>query len=105
MEEVKRTVGGDRLGAGKKMIAEMHDFNLSTFDLGYIWRNTQAVGTLVPFMNLYALPGDIWEINLNSIVKTLPTLSPLFGSFKLQLDVFEAPIRLYNAMLHNNNIS
>ena len=33
---------------------------------------------------------------------TLPTIGPLFGSYKVQLDVFEVPIRLYNGKLHMN---
>ena len=34
----------------------------------------------------------------------MPTIGPLFGSYKVQLDVFEIPIRLYNAKLHNNKL-
>lgn len=36
------------------------------------------------------------------MVKTAPTLGPMFGSFKMQIDVFKTPIRLYSALLHNN---
>ena len=36
---------------------------------------------------------------------TIPSIAPLFGTFKLQLDVFEVPIRLYNGLLHNNAIN
>ena len=36
---------------------------------------------------------------------THPTIGPLFGSFKFQADVFTCPIRLYNAMLHNNTLN
>lgn len=92
----KVTLGGDRLGAGKKMQVNLHGFERSTHDLGYIWRSTMAPGTLVPFMKNVALPGDTFDINLNADVKTLPTISALFGSFKLQLDIFQIPMRLYN---------
>ena len=80
----------------------MHGYERSTHDLGYIWRSTMACGTLVPFMSLVGLPGDTFDIELNADVKTHPALGPLFGSFKLQLDLFSVPIRLYNATLHNN---
>ena len=30
---------------------------------------------------------------------------PLFGSYKMQIDIFPAPFRLYNAMLHNNALN
>ena len=63
-----------------------------------------APGTLVPFMSGMGLPGDTWEIDLATHIMTLPTVAPLFGSFKVQLDVFECPIRLYNSWLHNNKL-
>lgn len=86
------------------MKVDLHGFERSTHDLGYIWRSTMASGTLVPFMNIIALPGDTFDIKLNADVKTYPTVGPLFGSFKLQLDVFSCPIRLYNGLLHNNKL-
>jgi hypothetical protein len=101
---MEKTLGGDRLGSGKKMKVAMRNYERSTHDLGYIWRSTMAPGTLVPFMKKVALPGDTFDINLEADVKTHPTLGPLFGSFKLQLDVFMAPIRLYQAALHNNKL-
>ncbi len=36
---------------------------------------------------------------------TIPTNGPLFGSFKVQLDVFKCPIRLYMKELHNNQLN
>ena len=64
-----------------------------------------GVGTLVPFMKLLGLPGDTFEIDLDTRIMTHPTIGPLFGSFKFQADVFTCPIRLYNAMLHNNTLN
>jgi len=101
---MKVTLGGDRLGSGKKQKVEMHGFERSTHNLSMAWRSTMAVGTLVPFMNEVALPGDTWDINLDAYVNTHPTLGPLFGSMKVQLDVFITPMRLYNAWLHNNRL-
>lgn len=98
----KVNIGGDRLGSGNKMNVELHGFERSTHDLGYIWRSTMACGTLVPFMNIVGLPGDTFDINLSADIKTYPTVGPLFGSFKLQLDVFMCPVRLYMSKLHNN---
>ena len=98
------TLGGDRLGSGNKMRVKLHGFERSTHDLGYIWRSTLAPGTLVPFMKYVALPGDTFDINLGANVKTHPTVAPLFGSFKMQLDVFVCPMRLYIGQLHNNKL-
>ena len=102
MKTVK--LGGDRVGSGNKLNVSMHGFERSTHDLSYLWRSSMANGTPVPFMNLIALPGDTFDIRLNADVKTLPTLAPLFGSFKLQLDVYSCPLRLYNRQLHNNKL-
>ncbi len=101
---MERTLGGDRLGSGKKMKVHLHNYERSTHDLSYLWRSTMSAGTLVPFMSEIALPGDTFDINLDCDIKTHPTIGPLFGSYKVQLDVFIAPIRLYNAYLHNNKL-
>ena len=61
-----------------------------------------ASGTLVPFMNEVGLPGDTFDIDLECDVLTHPTIGPLFGSYKVQLDVFMTPMRLYNGKLHAN---
>lgn len=102
---MRKTLGGDRLGAGKKMQVDLHGYQRSTHDLSYIWRSTTSAGTLVPFMSQLCLPGDTWDIDLQCEVLTHPTIGPLFGSFKVQLDIFEAPIRLYNSWLHNNKLN
>lgn len=101
---MKKTLGGQRLGSGNRMTVDLHGFERSTHDLSYIWRSTMSAGTLVPFMNELALPGDTFDITLNCDGKTHPTVGPLFGSYKVQLDVFEIPIRLYHSGLHNNRL-
>lgn len=98
------TLGGDRLGSGQKQKVEMHGFERSTHDLSYIWRSTMAPGTLVPFMSEVTLPGDTFDIDLDCMIKTHPTIGPLFGTFKVQLDVFYVPMRLYISALHNNTL-
>jgi hypothetical protein len=99
------TLGGDRLGAGKKQKVELRNYERSSHDLSYVWRSTMASGTLVPFMTEVALPGDSFDINLDVDIKTHPTIGPLFGSYKVQLDVFQCPIRLYNGKLHMNMLN
>ena len=56
-------------------------------------------------MTEVALPGDSFDIDLQCDVKTLPTVGPLFGSYKVQLDVFEVPVRLYQGKLHMNMLN
>ena len=38
------------------------------------------------------------------MVLTPPAVGALLGSFKLQLDVFQIPMRLYNQWIHNNKL-
>lgn len=101
---IERHVGKNTLGDGNKMKVNMRTYNRSTNDLGYMFRNTQTVGTLVPFMCEVAQRGDTWEIKLESSILTHPTVGPLFGSLKYQADIFVCPIRLYNGWLHNNKL-
>ena len=101
----KVTLGGERLGSGKEMQVDLQEFNRTTVDLGYTWRSTMAPGTLVPFMKEVALPGDTHEITLNTDVLTHPTIGPLFGSYKVQLDVFSVPIGLYQSEMIQNALN
>ncbi len=101
---MKTKIGGDRLGSGSKQEISLKTYSRSTHDLSYIWRSSMASGTLVPFMSEIGLPGDSFDINLDCDVLTLPTIGPLFGSYKVQLDVFACPIRLYNGKLHMNKL-
>ena len=97
-------LGGERLGSGKKNKYVTKTFERSSHNLSYLWRSSMSAGTLVPFMTEVGLPGDTFDIELNCDVKTLPTIGPLFGSYKVQLDVFEVPIRLFNGKLHMNKL-
>lgn len=101
---METTLGGERLGSGNKQKIHMKNYDRSTHELSYIWRSTMSAGTLVPFMTEVALPGDTFDINLNCDGLTHPTNGPLFGSYKMQLDVFQIPIRLYQAQLHMNKL-
>lgn len=96
------TLGGDRLGTGGKSKIAMRNYERSTHDLSYVFRSTAAAGTLIPFMSELGLPGDTFDIDLNIDVKTHPTIGPLFGSYKVQLDTFLCPIGLYNAKVSVN---
>ena len=102
---VKKTIGKNTLGDNNKMKVAMRDYERSTHNLSYISRNTQAPGTLVPCMKILATPGTTYKIKANSHILTHPTVGPLFGSYKFQMDIFTVPIRLYNALLHNNSLN
>lgn len=102
---MKTNIGGDRLGSGAKMEVTNRHYERSTFDLSHAFRTTMSAGTLVPFYTEIGLPGDKFEIDLNCDVLTHPTIGPLFGSYKVQLDMFQVPIALYNEELYANKIN
>lgn len=102
---MKVNIGKNTLGDNDKISVSLREYGRSTHDLSYAWRSPMGVGTLVPFMKLLALPGDTFDIDLDSKVLTHPTVGPLFGQFKMQLDVFTCPLRLYQAQLHNNALN
>lgn len=102
---MKANIGKNTLGDNNKMSVSLREYGRSTHDLSYAWRSPMGVGTLVPFMKLLALPGDTFDIDLDTKVLTHPTVGPLFGQFKMQLDVFTCPLRLYQAQLHNNALN
>lgn len=100
---MKKTLGGERLGAGKKMAVELENFGRSSNNLSKIARTDQSFATIVPYYCEIGLTGDTFYINeIESIIRTLPTNGPIFGSAKFQVDVFCVPIRLYMSALHNN---
>ena len=102
---ISKSIGKNTLGGGKSMKVDLKTYNRSTHNLSYAWRSSMGVGTLVPCMKLVGLPGDTFDIDIDTKVLTHPTVGPLFGSYKLQIDIFTAPFRLYNAMLHNNALN
>ena len=102
---MKVSIGKNTLGGGKKMMTRLNNYNRSTHDLSCVVRTTAAPGVLIPTLKILVLPGDTFNIKTRVHTLTHPTVGPLFGSFKQQNDFFFCPIRLYNAMLHNNALN
>lgn len=101
---IKRTLGGERLGTGKKMTVELENFGRTTFNLNKVIRFDQAFGVLQPAYCAINLNGGTFYINVKAMAKTLPTNGPIMGRAKYQIDFFTIPIRLYIAALHNNAV-
>ena len=98
------TLGGDRLGSGHKQQVELHNYGMNSFNLEQDFKSSMAPGILYPFIKLVGTNHGTFDIDLDTFVRTIPTRGPLFGSFKLQLDLFNVPIRLYQGILHNNPV-
>lgn len=101
-KKIRTTLGGDRLGSGNRQKIEMHNYFRSNHNLSCTRISSMAPGVLYPMYTNIGLTGDTFDIDLSAFVRTLPTEGPLFGAFKLQVDVFSADMRLYQAILHNN---
>lgn len=99
---IVRTIGKNTIGDNNKMKVALHNYEMSTHDLSFVFRSSMASGVLVPCMKIIAQKGDIWDIQMTNKTLTHPTLGPLFGAYKLQHFIFTCPIRLYNSWLHNN---
>ena len=98
----KKTLGGDRLGSGRKMTQELHGFGRSSHNVSKIMRTDQAIGTIVPAWCQIGTTGTTFYVDMEAKTRTLPTNGPIFASMKHQIDVFVIPIRLYIGALHNN---
>lgn len=99
---IQKTLGGDRLGAGRKMTQELHGFGRSSHNVSKIMRTDQAIGTIVPAWCQIGTTGTTFYVDLEAKTRTLPTNGPIFASMKHQIDVFVIPMRLYIGALHNN---
>lgn len=102
---MKVTLGGDRLGSGNKNKIALNNYERSTHNLSQRFTSSMQCGTLYPFLCIPAMRGDKFTINLNADARTIPTKGPLFGSFKMQVDLFQCDVRLYQAILHNNPLA
>ncbi len=83
-------------------VAEIDKPKRSNVNLSFINRFSALPGVLIPIMNEPAQAADDWRIRMSALVKTLPLQGPLMGSFKVQVDFFFNPVRLYNRGLHGN---
>lgn len=99
---IEKTLGGDRLGSGRKMTQELHGFGRSSHNVSKITRTDQAIGTIVPVWCQLGTTGTTFYVDLEAKTRTLPTNGPIFASMKHQIDVFVIPMRLYIGALHNN---
>ena len=94
MAHIKKTLGGDRLGAGRKMTQEMHGFGRSSHDVGMVFRSDQAIGTIVPAYCQLGTTGTTFYMDIAAKTRTLPTNGPIFGTLKHQIDVFMIPLAI-----------
>lgn len=102
---MQKNLGGDRIGSGAKIKVDMHNWGRSTFNQSRKWKSTMGVGVGTPCIMELGTNGTTFEIDIKTGGYTVPTVGPLFGEYKLQIDLFACPIRLYQGILHNNAVN
>jgi len=66
----------------------------SRFDLSFDNKLTFSMGELVPVFSKEVLPGDIWRITPESLLRFMPLVSPVMHRVKVSLHFFFVPNRL-----------
>lgn len=99
---MEKTLGGDRLGGGKKMKVEIEGFGRSNHDLSKVVKTTMSPGTLVPVYTNVTTPGDDNVMRIRAKIQTNPTVGSLYGSYIFGVDVFGVDFRLYIGGLQYN---
>ena len=76
---------------------------MSNVDLTHSNRLTMSPGYIYPTMVLECLPSDRIRLNLKTILKSDPTVSSLYGSFRQSHQAYFVPARLYVKGLDQNS--
>lgn len=71
-------------------------------NLSHYFRTSMAPGALYPIYVKNVVPGDDLQLDYESLVNTQAALSPLYGTYKLQIDTFFAGTSLYVPKLWRN---
>lgn len=96
------TLGGDRIGSGNKIKMKMHNYERASFNVSRVWRSSITQGVVYPCFVDWATNGTTYEMKINEMIRTIPTVGPAFCSLKFQVEVYVWPLRLGQGMLHNN---
>ena len=70
---ITKSIGKNTLGDNNKMSVRLREYEMSTHDMSFVFRNTQSPGTLVPNLTLLVQKGDIIDIDIEANVLTHPT--------------------------------
>lgn len=99
---ITKALGGDRINSGKEMDVHLHSFATSRHNITKTVRTNQAVGTCVPIYSRLLLKDNKLELDINASCFTNPTEGPAFAEYDVHINVFSAPLRLYQADLAIN---
>jgi hypothetical protein len=66
----------------------------SAFNLSYEKKLTCRMGEMIPIMCDEVIPGDIWKIGNEIVVRLSPMVAPILHDIKIKVDYFFCPYRL-----------
>lgn len=101
-KRIIKKIGSDRIGSGKKMTVQAHGYGYSTHDVSQNFINSQGFGTIVPQGTWLMPAGSRLRLEIDAMVTSAALFYQLYGSAKIQWDVFEARMALYNPMMMIN---
>ena len=62
--------------------------------ISYIYKCDCRFGDIVPFLRKFCLPGDVWKVGSDFLVRFQPMLSPSLTPNVLRVRYFYVPLRL-----------
>lgn len=75
----------------------------SNFNLGRTNHFSADVGYVIPCYVEEVLPNSYKRLDVKALIQTNATLAPLMSNFKVKIDAFFVPLRLYHRHLSLNN--
>lgn len=66
----------------------------SRFNMTHDVKTTLGIGRIVPYMIEEVLPGDVWNVNSDFMVRFAPMLAPVMHSLSIKTECFFVPNRL-----------
>lgn len=99
MRRIIKKVGSNRIGSGPKMTVQAHGYGYSTNDVSTTVTTQQGFGTVKPYGWFLLPPGSRLRMKMDAMVTSEALKYQLYGSAKIQWDVYEAPWDLYNSKL------
>ena len=66
----------------------------SRFNLSHTYKTACSIGKLIPTLVREVVPGDVWNVLSNSLVRLAPTVAPLMHNMQIRTETFFVPNRL-----------
>lgn len=66
----------------------------SRFNLSHTYKTACSIGKLIPTLVREVIPGDVWNVSSNSLVRLAPTVAPLMHNMQIRTETFFVPNRL-----------